>query len=128
MDVRLTETTERTVENAGFGLAAARGPTALAARMKAAVATRPTLTRWLLAGPGAIIAALLFVMAMPVWLPEGAAGVDHVVWPQVLAPLIWALFCTYTCIEEKLARGVYITAGIVLVCGVLSALAVAGWV
>lgn len=100
----------------------------LAVRLGTAVNARPLLTRWLLAGPGAVAAALLFVMAMPVWLPEGAAGVDHVVWPMVLAPLIWALICTYACVEENLARGVIFTVGVVVVCGLLSGLAVMGWV
>ena len=109
-------------------MAESRQPEArLTARVSASVETQPTLTRWLLAGPGAVVASLLFVMAMPVWLPEGAASVDHVVWPQVLAPLIWAVACVYACLAEDLARCVYLQIGVIVVCGLLSGLAVMGW-
>ncbi|MEM9044241.1 MAG: hypothetical protein AAGC81_06075 [Pseudomonadota bacterium] len=54
--------------------------------------------------PGALIAAILFMAAMPVWFPEGAAGIDHFVMPVVLFPLIWVCFFTYTCAEENLPR------------------------
>ena len=50
------------------------GPFPLAARLGRALDMRPRLTRWLLAGPGAVAASLLFAMAMPIWLPKGAAG------------------------------------------------------
>lgn len=100
----------------------------IVSRLGVVVSAYPVLTRWLLAGPGALIASLLFVMSMPVWLPEGAAGVDHVVWPQVLAPLIWAIICTYACAEENLVRCVVMTTGLIVVCGSLSGLAVMGWV
>ncbi|MEQ9609254.1 MAG: hypothetical protein RLN99_16470 [Kiloniellaceae bacterium] len=88
--------------------------------------SHPRLCRWLLAGPGAIAAALLFVMAMPLWLPAGAAGVDNVVYPMVLAPLVWAVTFTYACLEEDVFRGLAITLGMVVVCGILSGLGVAG--
>ena len=69
------------------------------------VNARPKLTRWLLAGPGALLAALLFMTSMPVWFPAGTAGVNNIVLPLVLAPLFWAAAFTYTCIEENLPRG-----------------------
>lgn len=96
------------------------------ARLDRGVAAYPRTTRWLLAGPGALIGALLFVLAMPVWLPAGAAGIGDIVWPLVLAPLIWTGFFTYACLEERLMRGIAALAVQAGLCGVLVAAAVSG--
>lgn len=92
------------------------------------VAMRPRLTRWLLAGPGALTAAVLFTMSMPVWFPTGVAGVNHIAYAQVLAPLNWGVLFTYACLEENQARCVAAIAGMGLVCGALSLLAIVGWI
>lgn len=84
------------------------------ARLRIAVEGRPVLSRWLLAGPGVFIAAVLFMMSMPVWLPAGAAGINNIIWPLVLAPVIWAAAFTYMCLEENLVRGAALVAGISL--------------
>ncbi|EKV31850.1 hypothetical protein C882_3602 [Caenispirillum salinarum AK4] len=76
-----------------------------------AVRAHPRLTRWLLAGPGALAGSVLLMAAMPVWLPAGQAGVNHLVWPLVLAPLLWALVFLYTIVEENLVRGVAVIGG-----------------
>lgn len=91
-----------------------------------AVATHPRLCRWLLAGPFAVAASLLFVTAMPVWLPAGAAGVNNVVYPMVLAPLLWAAAFTYACLEEDVFRGLAVTGGMAAACGALTGLGMAG--
>jgi len=86
------------------------------------VATRPRLARWLLAGPVAIVAGLLFTAAMPVWLPAGSAGVDGLVWSLVLGPLVWALALLYGVLEANLMRGFALFGAV----AVLSALLIAG--
>lgn len=96
------------------------------ARMRELVLDHPRATRWVLAGPGVLAAALLFTMSMPVWFPAGAAGVNHIAWPMILAPLVWGLLFTYACIAEDLVRGSAVTAGVILVCGVMSLAAVLG--
>ncbi|MEM7506203.1 MAG: hypothetical protein AAF415_05620 [Pseudomonadota bacterium] len=70
----------------------------------AAIRARPVLARWLLAGPGAVALAVATVMAAPLWLPEGTAGIDHLVWPLVLAPLAWAIACFYPLLASDPAR------------------------
>lgn len=75
----------------------------------------PLAARWLLAGPVAILAAVATMAAMPVWLPAGAAGVDHLAFPIVLAPLIWAVPFFYACLEENLPRCAAVLAGATLV-------------
>lgn len=79
-------------------------------KLAAWVEARPRLTRWLLAGPGALFGALLLMAGMPVWLPAGEAEVNHLVWPLVLTPLLWALVFLYTVLEEDLVRGVIVVA------------------
>ncbi len=67
----------------------------------------------MLAGPGAFLLALVSMAATPVWLPEGSAGVDNVVLPVILAPLIWVIAFVYTCLEERLPRcAAILTSGI----------------
>ena len=87
--------------------------------------TRPRLARWLLAGPGALAAGLLFTAAMPVWLPEGNAGVDNLVWPLVLGPLVWVLFLLYAVVEENVPRGLAVVAGSSALNGILIAVTMA---
>lgn len=101
-------------------------PFAVLRRSAAAVERRPRLTRWLLAGPGALVAAILVMAAMPVWLPAGPAGVDNIVLPIVLAPLIWTAVFIYTVLEPSLPRGAAVLLGVILLKGALVALAVTG--
>ena len=63
-----------------------------------------SLLRWSLAGPGALAAAVSVTGAMPLWFPAGAAGLDHLVLPLVLFPVLWALALIYAVLEENLAR------------------------
>lgn len=83
-----------------------------------AIEARPVLVRWLVALPGALIASILFMGAMPLWMPAGPAGIDHFVMPVVLFPLIWVVFFTYTCMEENVTR-----ATLVISCCVLAHIA-----
>jgi hypothetical protein len=77
------------------------GPTRSIART---IAAHPVAARWLLAGPVALLASLATMMAMPLWLPAGAAGVNDIVLPIVLTPLLWAVPFFYACLEPNLAR------------------------
>jgi hypothetical protein len=91
-----------------------------------AIRSYPTATRWILAGPGALAAALLSMMAMPVWLPAGPAGVDNIAFPMVLAPVLWAVPFFYACLEENLVRGAAVMLGAIVVQGALVAAAIGG--
>ena len=95
-------------------------------RLSVAVETRPLLSRWILAGPGTIVVALLFTMAMPFWLPSGTAGVNHVALPVILAPLVWAVFFVYAVAAENIARAATAIAGISAITGLLILAALAG--
>lgn len=99
-----------------------RGPRAVARAIRA----RPVATRWLLAGPGALFAALAAMAAMPVWLPPGAAGIDNIALPILLTPLLWAIPFFYACLEENLPRGVVVTLVAILSQAALAATAFVG--
>ena len=95
-------------------------------RAAEAIRRYPVLTRWLLAGPGALLAALATLMAMPLWVPPGAAGVNDVAFPIILTPLLWALPFFYAVLEENLVRGTLVLGLAILVQGVAIALAIFG--
>src|SRR3546814_13350734 len=63
-------------------------------------------------GPVAILVALTLLAGMPLGLPGGAAGIDNLAVPLVLAPLIWAGLFFHACLDRSLAR-------VALVAGVL---------
>ena len=96
------------------------------AAITGAIRARPATTRWLLAGPGALAAAVATMMAMPVWLPAGAAGVNNIAYPMILAPLLWAVPFFYACLEPNLVRGAMVLVGTTVAQGTVAALAIAG--
>jgi hypothetical protein len=60
--------------------------------------------RILLAGPGAIVVTIIVMAGMALWLPGGRAGIDNLVLPLVLAPLIWAVLFFHACLDRKVGR------------------------
>ena len=47
----------------------------------------------------------VIVMAgMALWLPGGRAGIDNLVLPLVLAPLIWAVLFFHACLDRNIGR------------------------
>jgi hypothetical protein len=77
--------------------------------------------RIFLAGPGAVIVALVVMAGMALWLPGGAAGIDNLVLPLVLVPLIWAALFFHACLDRKLARVAIIAVALLAVHGGLVA-------
>lgn len=74
-------------------------------------------TRILFAGPGAIVVAVVVMAGMTQWLPEGAAGIDNLVVPLVVVPLIWAALFFHACLDSKLWRVAIVAVGLFLVHG-----------
>lgn len=78
----------------------------------------PITRKWLrigFAGPGAVITALVMMAGMSLWLPGGAAGIDNLVLPLVLMPLIWAILFFHACLDSSLGRVALIAAGLIVV-------------
>ena len=75
---------------------------------------RPVLVRWLLAGPGAIVAGLATMAAMPLWMPAGSAGVNDVALPIILTPLLWAVPFFYAVLARSLVRATLVLSAAVV--------------
>lgn len=74
-----------------------------------------------LAGPGALVTALVVMAGMSLWLPGGTAGIDNLVLPLVLAPLIWAALFFHACLDARLGRVALVTLALLLAHGGLVA-------
>jgi hypothetical protein len=78
----------------------------------------PRQRKWIrigFAGPGAVIVALVVMAGMALWLPGGAAGIDNLVLPLVLVPLIWAALFFHACLDGRLGRVALVAAGLFMV-------------
>ncbi|MBU0724587.1 MAG: hypothetical protein KJ904_07005 [Alphaproteobacteria bacterium] len=72
-------------------------------------------TRWLLGGPMAVLIAIMAMGAMPLWFPTGAAGVDHLVFPLILFPALWAAGFFYAILAENLRRAALVMTALALI-------------
>lgn len=78
----------------------------------------PRIRGWIrigLAGPGAVVVALAVMAGMALWLPGGAAGIDNVILPLVLLPLIWAALFFHACLDSRLGRVALVALGLFVV-------------
>ncbi|MFQ8430723.1 hypothetical protein [Amaricoccus sp. W119] len=94
----------------------------LPAPLRRGIGARPVLTRWLLAGPGAVLLGLVTMCAMTLWLPAGPGGVDNIAIPIVLMPLLWAVPFFYATLEPDLERATAVMLGATLAQGLVLAL------
>lgn len=62
------------------------------------------IIRWVLAGPVAAIIAVIVLMGMPIYIPAGPGGVDNLVIPLLLLPIVWALLFFHAVLDSSLAR------------------------
>jgi hypothetical protein len=60
--------------------------------------------RGVLAGPLALIAALLLMAGGALWLPVGRAQVNNLVLPVILFPLLWTGLFLYALLDKHLKR------------------------
>ncbi|WP_293884255.1 hypothetical protein [Sphingomonas sp.] len=66
-----------------------------------------TTIKWIrigFAGPGAVVIALVTMAGMALWLPRGAAGIDNLVLPLMLVPLVWAALLFHACLDRRIGR------------------------
>lgn len=77
----------------------------------------PRMRKWTrigFAGPGAVIVAVVVMAGMALWLPGGAAGIDNLVLPLVLFPLIWAALFFHACLDARLGRVALVALGLLV--------------
>lgn len=60
--------------------------------------------RFWLAGPATLIVSIFIMASMSLWLPKGQADIDHLVFPVILFPLIWASVFFYVVLEKSVQR------------------------
>ncbi len=60
--------------------------------------------RFWLAGPAALVLAVVLMLGMVVWLPAGRAQIDNIVIPMIVFPLIWAVLFFYAYLALRIAR------------------------
>ncbi|MEC9356733.1 MAG: hypothetical protein VX836_02550 [Pseudomonadota bacterium] len=78
-------------------------------------------SRGVLMGPVSFIAAALVMVGSALWLPKGPAGIDNLVWPIVLFPLLWTAMFLYSCLDVRLGRAWLVVLGLALSHGALIA-------
>ncbi len=62
------------------------------------------IIRWVLAGPIAAIIAVIVLMGMPIYIPAGPGGVDNIVIPLLLLPIVWAMLFFHAVLDSSLTR------------------------
>ncbi len=60
--------------------------------------------RFWLAGPVAFFLSIIVMLGMALWFPKGHAGIDNIVLPMILFPLIWAVFFFYAYLDRNIKR------------------------
>ncbi|WP_227268772.1 hypothetical protein [Roseobacter weihaiensis] len=76
----------------------------VARRFASAIDGHQTLWRWIFAGPAALVLALLAMASLPFALPAGRGGVNHLVLPVVLFPVLWTAFVILPVATRNLPR------------------------
>ncbi len=66
------------------------------------------MLRWISAGPVALITSVLVMAGMSAWLPAGRAGIDHLSFPIILFPAIWAALFFYAVLEARPGRALVV--------------------
>lgn len=83
--------------------------------------TKQKVARWVFAGPVSFVNAILVMMGMAVWFPEGTAEVDNVVLPLLVFPLLVVSIFLYAVLDRKLFRMVGVMLALLVLHGVILA-------
>lgn len=73
--------------------------------------------RFWLAGPVALLVSIFFMASMSLWLPEGEAGINQLVVPVVLFPMIWAVAFFYPLLDWNIKRATIVMLSALVLCG-----------
>jgi len=80
------------------------------------IAPRAVFWRWILAGPVAFVLSVLMMAMLPLVLPPGSGGINHLVLPVLFFPLLWSLCCIWPVATETLGRCLVTYAGLSVLC------------
>lgn len=90
----------------------------LALRATRRFVTRPDVMRVFLAGPVALIGAVVLMAAMPLWLPRGAGGIDNLILPILLLPGLWALLFFHALMARNVRQALWLQLTVILANGI----------
>ena len=71
--------------------------------------------RTLLAGPAVCLTSLATLCGGALWIPEGAAAINHLALPLVLFPAILAALFFHACLDRSLIRVAAVQGSLLLV-------------
>lgn len=80
------------------------------------------ILRWFLAAPCAFVISILVMASFPMVLPKGAGGVNHLVFPVLAFPLIWATLIILPVSSLEIRKLALIYGGLLGVCLTIIAL------
>jgi hypothetical protein len=83
--------------------------------------------RFWLAGPITLLVAIFSMASMSLWFPPGIANVNHLAFPLVLFPLLWAISFFYSVLEVNIKRAWLILMLVLVLNAVPVIAAMAGW-
>ena len=73
-----------------------------------------------------LLLSVTLMASMSLWLPPGAAGINHLVIPLVIFPLIWAACFFYAVLETHVIRALCVMLSLLLLNGGLVVASVMG--
>jgi len=77
---------------------------------------RATRWRWILAGPVAFVLSVLLMATLPLVLPAGSGGINHLVLPVLFFPLLWSITCIWPVATQALGRCLVAYLGLSALC------------
>lgn len=85
------------------------------------------MPRFWLAGPVTLLLSIFAMAAMSLWVPPGKANVNHIAYPIILFPLIWAVAFFYAVLEANIKRATMVLLLLLFVNGGLVIASVMGY-
>ena len=62
----------------------------------------------------AFVTAVFIMFGMPIWFPAGIAGINNMIIPMLLFPLVWAVLFFYAVLEKRLKYVLIVLSGLTL--------------
>lgn len=83
--------------------------------------------RFWLAGPITLLVSIFSMASMSLWFPPGIANINHLAFPLILFPLLWAISFFYAVLEVNIQRAWIVMLLVLLVNAIPVIASVAGW-
>lgn len=81
--------------------------------------THSRLWRWILAGPISLFLSILIMATLPLIMPGGAGGVNNLLLPVLLFPLLWAVCSIWPVAVDRLSKCILVYSGLIVFCMII---------